>query len=150
MASKLSRVFVVAALALALLAGVALAAAKKGATYAGTIAHGHEAISLKVSANGKTVKVNVMTAPLYCQGGGGPTRQLTAPATIAKNGSFKGSITYEFTINHKNVTKLYFSGKFSGKTVKGSVRSEFGLLSAEAHKNLLQCDGSSGYSAKTK
>ncbi|HEY4996995.1 MAG TPA: hypothetical protein VII03_03300, partial [Solirubrobacteraceae bacterium] len=72
------------------------------------------------------------------------------PVAIAKNGSFKGSITYEFIPLHKKVTKLYFSGKFSGKTVKGSVRSEFGLLSAEAHKNLLQCNGSTSYTAKTK
>jgi hypothetical protein len=48
------------------------------------------------------------------------------------------------------VTKLYFSGKFSGKKVKGSARSEFGLISAQAHSNLQQCDGSTSFSAKAK
>jgi len=150
MRSKLSRAILIAGLALLVLTAVAFAGVKKGATYAGTIAHGNEPISLKVSANGKSVKVSVANAPLYCQGGGGPTQQLTKSAAIAKNGSFKGSITYEITATHQKITKLYFSGKFSGKNVKGSVRSEFGLLSPEAHKNLLQCNGSTSYSAKAK
>jgi hypothetical protein len=150
MRRKLSRALLIAGLALLVLAAVALAGVKKGATYAGTIVHGNEPISLKVSANGKSVKVSVLTAPLYCQGGGGPTQQLTKPAAIAKNGSFKGSITYEIAATRQKVTKLYFSGKFSGKNVKGSVRSEFGLLSPEAHKSLLQCNGSTSYSAKAK
>ncbi|HEY4996710.1 MAG TPA: hypothetical protein VII03_01870, partial [Solirubrobacteraceae bacterium] len=76
MRSKLSLALAIAGLALLLLVGAALAGVKKGATYAGQIAHGSEPISLKVAANGKSVKVSVATAPLYCQGGGGPTRQL--------------------------------------------------------------------------
>jgi hypothetical protein len=132
-------------------AAVATAAGpKKGATYSGTIAQGHTAITLKVSANGKSVTANVPAAPLYCQGGGGPERLITKPAAIGKDGSFKGTITYEFTPSHKDTTKLYFSGKFSGKSVTGRARSEFGLLSPEARKNLAQCNGSASFSAKTK
>jgi hypothetical protein len=148
---QLGRALVLAVLALVVAATAALAAGpKKGATYSGTIVQGKTTITLKVSASGKAVTVSVPSAPLYCQGGGGPERQITKPAAIAKDGSFKGTITYEFTPTHKNTTKLYFSGKFSGKSVKGSARSEFGLISPEAHKNLAQCNGSASFSAKTK
>jgi hypothetical protein len=148
---QLGRVLGLTVLALLVSAAVAIAAGpKKGATYSGTIVQGKTAITLKVSANGKAVTVGVPSAPLYCQGGGGPERQITKPATIGKDGSFKGTITYEFTPTHKNTTKLYFSGKFSGKSVTGHARSEFGLISPEAHKNLAQCNGSASFSAKTK
>jgi hypothetical protein len=148
---QLGRAFVLAVLALVVAATAALAAGpKKGATYSGTTVQGKTTITLKVSASGKFVTVSVPSAPLYCQGGGGPERQITKPAAIAKDGSFKGAITYEFIPNHSKPTKLYFSGKFSGKSVTGHARSEFGLISLEAHKNLLQCDGSTSFSAKTK
>lgn len=148
---QLGRTLGLTVFALLVSAAVAMAAGpKKGATYSGTIVQGKTTITLKVSSNGKSVTVGVPSAPLYCQGGCGPERQLTKPAAIAKNGSFKGTIVYEFTPTHKNTTKLYFSGKFSGKSVKGTARSEFGLISAEAHKTLAQCDGSASFSAKTK
>jgi hypothetical protein len=151
MSTQLRRVVSLTALVVLFAATAAFAAgAKKGATYAGTTVQNKEPIALKVSRNGKAVTVSVQSAPLYCEGGGGPTRQITKPATIAKDGSFKGTITYEFTPTHQKVTKLYFSGKFSGKSVKGSARSEYGLVSPEAHANLKQCDGSTSYSAKTK
>jgi hypothetical protein len=148
---QLGRTLGLTVLALPVIAAVAMAAGpKKGATYSGTIVQGKTTIKLKVAPNGKAVTVSVPSAPLYCQGGGGPERQITKPAAIGKDGSFKGTITYEFTPTHKNTTKLYFSGKFSGKSVKGSARSEFGLISPEAHKNLAQCNGSASFSAKTK
>ncbi len=151
MRSQLGRALVLAVLVPAVAAAAALAAGpKKGATYSGTIVQGKTSITLKVSANGKSVTVGVPSAPLYCQGGGGPERQITKPATIAKDGSFKGTITYEFIPNHTKPTKLYFSGKFSGKSVKGHARSEFGLISAEARKSLAECDGSASFSATTK
>ncbi|MFI4990835.1 MAG: hypothetical protein ACHQHO_07975 [Solirubrobacterales bacterium] len=132
-------------------AAVALATGpKKGATYSGTTAHGKEPITLKVSKSGRTVTVSVASAPLYCQGGGGPERQVTAPAPIANDGSFSGSINYEDIPTHKRTTKLYFAGRFSGKTVKGTARSLFGLSSLEALRNLHKCDGSTSFSAKTK
>jgi hypothetical protein len=138
---------------LALLIGVTAAAAagpKKGATYTGTTVQGKQPIALKVSKSGKAVTVSVQFAPLYCEGGGAGERQLTKPASIAKDGSFKGTITYEFVPTHKKTTKLYFSGKFSGKSVKGTARSEFGLISPAAAKELQKCDGSTSFSAKTK
>jgi hypothetical protein len=43
---------------------------------------------------------------------------------------------------HKNTARLIFSGKFSGKTVKGTARSEFLLAK--------QCSGSTNFTAKGK
>jgi len=151
MVRQVCRVAVLVALVALATTAVALAAGpKKGATYSGTTAHGKEPIKLKVSKNGKSVTVSIASAPLYCQGGGGPERQSTEPAPIAKDGSFSGSINYEFVPTHKKTTKLYFTGKFSGKTVKGSARSLFGLSSLQETKNLHQCNGSTTFSAKTK
>ena len=151
MGTQFRRVSSLAAIVLLLFAAVALAAgAKKGATYAGTTVHGKEPVTLKVSHNGKFVTASVQFAPLYCEGGGAGERQITKPAAIAGNGKFSAIITYEFTPTHAKTDRLYVSGKFSGKNVSGSARSEFGLVSAEAHKNLLQCDGSTTFSAKTK
>jgi len=151
MRTQLGRALGLTVLALLVSAAVATAAGpKKGATYSGTIVQGKTTITLKVSANGKSVTANVPSAPVYCQGGGGPERQISKPAAIGKDGSFKGTITYEFTPSHKDTTKLYVSGKFSGKSVTGHARSEFGLISPEARKNLAQCNGSASFSAKTK
>ena len=136
------------ALALALVvsivpAAVALAAsAVKGATYKGAVVHSKEPISLKVANNGKAVTVNIAIAPLYCEGGGAGTRQITRAAPISKSGSFKGSIAYEFQPTHKTTARLFFSGRFSGRTVKGTARSEFPLAK--------ECDGSTTFSAKAK
>jgi hypothetical protein len=151
MRKQLRRVVSLAALVVLLAAAAALAAGpKKGATYTGRTVQNKEPIALKVAGSGKAVTVSIQSAPLYCEGGGGGTRQISKPAPIANDGSFKGTITYEFIPTHQKVTKLYFSGKFSGKSVRGTARSEFGLISPEAHSKLKQCDGSTSYSAKTK
>lgn len=151
MSSSVRRAAIVAVVALLICATAALAGgAKKGATYSGQTVQGKEPITLKVSRNGKSVTVGVLFAPLYCQGGGAGERQITQPATIAKDGSFKSTILYEFTPTHAKTSKLYVSGKFSGKQVKGSARSEFGLISASARKELAKCNGSTSFSAKTK
>jgi hypothetical protein len=138
------RVLVLAlALALATMASGAIALASKpvkGATYIGATAHGKAPIELKVSANGKSVTVKMLSPPLYCQGGGGPELQITKVAAIAKSGSFKGSNAYESRFNHKITALLLFSGKFSGRTVTGSARSEFLLAKT--------CDGSTSFSAR--
>jgi hypothetical protein len=129
--------------ALAVAASPALATAGgpvKGAKYTGTTAHSSEPISLKVSANGRSVTVSAAFAPLYCEGGGAGTRQITKPAVISTSGAFKGDIAYEFAPEHKITAKLLFSGKFSGHTVKGTARSEFLLAK--------QCNGSTSFSAK--
>jgi hypothetical protein len=122
---------------------VALAAGPvKGASYKGATAHGKDAISLKVSRSGKTVTVSVPTPPGYSQGCGGPTRQISKAAAISSSGSFKGSIAYEFQLVRKIVVKLFISGRFSGRTVKGTARSEYAFSKA--------CGGSTSFSAKAK
>jgi hypothetical protein len=151
MSKILGRCTGLALLALLATAAVALAAGpKKGATYTGATVQNKEPITLKVSSSGRTVRASVVSAPLYCEGGGGGERQITKPATISKSGRFSATIAYEFIPTHKVVTKLYISGRFSGKTVKGSARSEFGLLNAAALRNLKQCDGSTSFTARTR
>jgi hypothetical protein len=150
MGKRLRLALGLAGLALILTAASALAGVKKGATYTGTLARSKEPIALKVSGNGKSVALSVEFAPLYCEGGGPGERQISKPASISKNGSFKGAITYEFTTTHEKTDKLYVQGKFSGKSVKGTARSEFGLQSDEARKNLAKCDGSTTFTAKAK
>jgi hypothetical protein len=136
---------ILALVLLATLASGAAALASKpvnGATYTGTTAHGKAAIELKVSANGKRVTVKMVSPPLYCEGGGGPTLQITKAAAISKSGSFNGSIAYEFRFTHKITSHLFFSGKFSGRSVTGSARSEFALAKV--------CDGSTSFTARAK
>jgi hypothetical protein len=143
--ARLAAAPVLASLVATLLAGTAVALTAKpvkGATYTGTTVHGRAAISLRVSKSGKTVTVNAPFAPLYCEGGGAGTRQITKAATISKGGSFKGSISYEFAPTHKITARLFVNGKFSGRTVKGTARSEFPLAKT--------CDGSTSFSATAK
>jgi hypothetical protein len=152
MGSMLRRAAALAASALLLAAAVALAAApKKGATYVGATAHNDETITFKVSSNGKSVTANVAFPPLYCQGGSGPTRQVTKPASIGKSGSFSGSIGYEFIETHKITARLYFKGKFVSTALTGTARSEFGVgASPQAKKSLADCDGSTAFTAVAK
>src|SRR5690242_19867494 len=90
-------------------AGLAVAAQPlKSKTYKGETAHAKLPVTLTVSANGKTVKASVPFAPLYCEGGGGPVKQVTKPATISREGAFKGSIGYVF--NGRTAYKVTFSG----------------------------------------
>jgi hypothetical protein len=150
MGRQLCRIIGFAVLAMLATAVVALAAGpKKGATYSGMTVHGKEPIMLRVAKNGKSVTVNVPSAPLYCQGGGPAERQITAPAPIAKDGSFTSTIAYEFVPTHKKTARVYVNGRFSGKSVKGTARSLFGS-SLETFKSLHRCDGSTTFTAKTK
>jgi hypothetical protein len=121
-----------------LVAATAAVAAKpvKGATYTGTISHGSLPITLKVSANGKSVNVNVRTPPLFCQGGGGGTTQSTKAATITRGGTFNAKISYLFH------GKVVFSAKVTGKFGPG--RSESGKITA-VYKTA-SCSGTSSYS----
>ncbi len=143
MMSSLRRAAMLAAIALLSCAALALAAGpKKGATYSGTLSQGKQPITLKVAQSGKAVTANVQVAPFYCEGGSAGEREITKSSSIAKNGSFKATITYEFVPTHAKTTKLIVQGKFSGKSVKGTARSEFSLAK--------QCNGSTTFSAKTK
>jgi hypothetical protein len=131
--------------ALALVAVLALAAAalaahpKKGRIFAGLTAHEKVSVILTVSKNGRTVTVSVPDAPLYCQGGGPPTKQVTKPAVISNGGSFSGSIAYQ--LQGKTAYKVSFGGKFTKPTVAiGNVRSEY--------QHAPQCSGSTSFTAK--
>ncbi len=126
-------------LALALCSLALAAPAKKGATYSGNTVHLKEPITLKVSRSGKTVTVSETFAPLYCEGGGAGEREITKAVPVSSSGKFKAVISYEFVPEKKITSKLYVSGKFNGKKVGGTARSEFLL----AH----QCDGSTSFSA---
>jgi hypothetical protein len=151
MGRQLRRVLGIAVLIALATAAVALATGpKKGATYSGTLERAKEPITLKVAKNGKSVRVSVQVAPFYCEGGGAGERQISTAAPIAKDGSFSSTIAYEFVPTHAKTTKLSVKGKFSGKTVKGTARSEFGLQSLQAARELAKCNGSTTFSAKTK
>jgi hypothetical protein len=79
-------------------------------------------------------------APLYCEGGGGPVKQVTKPATISREGSFKGTVGYVF--NGKTAYKVSFSGRFvKPNKATGTLRSEYSAKS---------CNGSTTFSASTK
>jgi hypothetical protein len=120
---------------------VALAAGPlKGHTYRGTTAHGRAAISLKVSGNGRSVSVSIPNPPGYSFGCAGPATQRTRPASISGGGSFAGTINYEFALLRKTVVKVFFSGRFSGHSVRGTVRSQY-VFSRP-------CSGSTSFSAK--
>jgi hypothetical protein len=129
-----------AAAALAVTAGAAWAGAARNALYSGHTAHGTRPIYLRVSADGRSVTVDVPFPPLFCQGGGGLERRITRPAPIAGDGSFRGSITYEYRPNRRRNIRLTFSGRFSGRSARGAVRAEY--LRAP------QCNGSTSYSAR--
>jgi hypothetical protein len=151
MGRQLRRVLGIAVLVGLATAAVALAAGpKKGATYSGALERAKEPIALKVSKNGKSVTVSVQVAPFYCEGGSAGERQISTPVPIAKDGSFSSTIAYEFVPTHQKTTKLTVTGKFSGKKVKGTARSIFGLQSLQAARELAKCDGSTTFSAKTK
>jgi hypothetical protein len=141
MSRQLRRALAVVVTMTALLAAAVAQAAGpvKGAKYTGTTARDSQPISFKVSTSGKSVTVSIAFAPMYCQGGGAGTVQVTKPAAISHSGSFKSTIAYEFAPEHKITSKLYVSGKFSGNKVKGTARSEFLLAK--------QCDGSTSFSA---
>ena len=137
------RGLVAAAALLAATAAIAVASgARAGALYFGHSKQGARPVYLHVSSTGRSVRFDVPFPPLFCQGGGALERQITHRATISSRGTFSGSILYEYKLNHRKTARLYFSGRFSGGTVRGTVRSEY----FRAH----QCDGSTGYSAKPR
>jgi hypothetical protein len=130
----------VPAIALATSAVALAAGPVKGRTYRGTTAHGRDAISLRVSGNGGSVSVSVPTPPGYSTGCGGPAVQRTKAARISGGGSFKGTINYEFALLRKTVVKVIFSGRFSGRSVRGTIRSQYVFSRA--------CSGSTSFSAR--
>jgi hypothetical protein len=143
MTKQLRRVLIFTPVVVMASAAVALAASPvRGGTYRGTTAHGRDAISLKVAGNGRSVKVSVPTPPGYSSGCGGPAQPSTRSARISRGGSFSGSISYEFALFHKTVVKVFFSGRFSGRSVKGTIRAQYVYSKA--------CSGSTSFSARAR
>ncbi len=120
-------------------AAAALAAKPKdGKVYTGDTAHEQLPVKVTVAQNGKTVKLSIPDAPLYCQGGGGPVTQSTKPAPVSSTGHFSGTIKYVF--RGKVAYKVTFKGYFAtSKVATGTVRSEYITKS---------CDGSTAWTAE--
>jgi hypothetical protein len=141
MTKQLRRALLFAPVIVLATGAVALAAGPvRGGIYRGSTAHGRDAISLRVSGNGRSVKVSVPNPPGYSSGCAGPTVASTRAASISGRGSFSGSISYVFPLFQKTVVKVFFSGRFSGRSVKGTVRSQYIYSKA--------CSGSTSFSAR--
>ncbi len=127
--------------AAAILATAASAWAAKplaGKVYTGDTARDQLPVKLTVSRNGRTVKMTLPFAPLYCQGGGGPVKTQTAPAPISSKGAFAGTIDYIF--DGKVAYRVTYSGYFATKTVAtGKVRSIY---------TSKQCSGTTAFTAE--
>jgi len=133
------------------MAAAALAGPLNGKTYKGsTGSKGTEAahhkvsvishsISLKVASNGKKVSVHISFGrPLYyCTTQEQVHVEETSPAKISSNGSFKATIAERFTqsVGPAPITQV-ISGRFNGKTVTGTIRTE-----------AAECSGSTTFSA---
>jgi hypothetical protein len=133
------------------MAAAALAGPLNGKTYkgatgsTGTEAEHHKvrvashSISLKVTSNGKKVSVHISFGrPLfYCSTQEQVHVAETTPAKISSNGSFKATIGERFTqsVGPAPITQV-ISGRFSGKTVTGTIRTE-----------AAECSGSTSFSA---
>jgi hypothetical protein len=119
-------------------ASVTLAAGPvKGGVYKGTTLHNGLLIIVKVSKSGKSVTVRLPDPPSYCGVGIGLRHQTTKAATISKRGSFQATIADEFSTEPTAPVTQFVSGKFSGRTVRGTVHTAAGT-----------CSGSSSFSAK--
>lgn len=133
------------------LCAAALAGPLKGKTYKGstpstgrdsehhTVKVASHSINLKVSSNGGKVSVHLSFGqPLfYCGTQEQVHVQETSPTKISANGSFKATILERFTksIGPAPITQV-ISGRFSGKKVSGTIRTEAG-----------ECSGSTSFSA---
>jgi hypothetical protein len=143
MTKQLRRALLFAPVIVIATGAVALAAGPvRGGTYRGTTAHGRAAITLKVSGNGRSVKVSIPNPPGFSSGCGGPAVPSTRAAGISGSGSFSGSISYEFALIRRIVVRVFFSGRFSGRSVSGIVRSQYAFSRA--------CGGSTSFSARAR
>lgn len=145
------------ALALALLISTAALAAGvlKGKTYQGkTVSSGRDgeghtqrfkaaaAIALRVAGSGRTVTVSLpSTAPLlYCFTKEQIQVQSTKPAKISGSGSFRATVDQRFVAGPGEPAIVQvISGRFSGGTVTGTIRTE-----------AAECSGSTTFSAKAR
>jgi hypothetical protein len=144
------------ALALVLLVstGALAAGVLKGKTYQGKSAssgrddEGHTqrfkaaAIALRVAGSGRTVTVSLpSTAPLlYCFTKEQIEVQSTKPAKISGSGSFRATVDQRFVAGPGEPAIVQvISGRFSGGTVTGTIRTE-----------AAECSGSTSFSAAAR
>lgn len=111
-------------------ASIAIASnAVKGASYVGSYSDGAtDAISFKVSPNGKKVADLVVSTPIKCQGGcGGIGSASPASASISKKGKFKVTLNLVFPPgSNKSEGTETVIGKFLKHGVaSGTVSSHF-------------------------
>ena len=84
-------------------------------------------LTLKVSGNGKTVTVHFSSdrAVLYCLATETLHLQTTSPAAISSSGSFTARVDEGFHAGDKKPAIVQvIAGKFSGRTVYGTIRTE--------------------------
>lgn len=118
-----------AIVALAVVAVASASSAVKGASYLGSYSDGAtDAISFKVSANGKKVIDLAVSTPVKCKGGcGGIGSASPASASISKNGKFKVELNLVFPPgSNKSEGTETVTGKFLKHGVAtGTVSSHF-------------------------
>ena len=124
---RLCGVAAVATLAVATAASAS--SAVKGASYIGSYSDGAtDAISFKVSANGKKVIDLAVSTPIKCQGGcGGVGSASRTSASISKNGQFKVKLNLVFPPgSNKSEGTETVTGRFLKHDVAtGTVSSHF-------------------------
>ncbi len=127
---RLSGIGALAAVATLAVASVAIAShAVKGASYIGSYSDGAtDAISFKVSPNGKKVVELTVSTPITCQGGcGGIGSGSPASAKISKKGAFKVTLNLDFPPgSNKSEGTETVTGKFLKQGfATGTVSSHF-------------------------
>jgi hypothetical protein len=151
------------AIALSLILAIALAASAlaawplKGKSYQGAVpatgvkseGHRHRLplhaggnITLQVAGNGRSVTVRFSSSNpvLYCNTTKALQVQTTKPARISRSGSFRASIDERFAAGPgPQAIVQVVSGKFSGRTVRGTISTQ-----------APPCSGSASFSARAK
>ena len=110
----------------------------KGATYNGTVKQNAISLLFKVSASGRRVtKLTLSNLPLFCQGGGAPSKISFDSARI-RRGRFHTSATQTFHGSVAATAKL--AGKF---TANGGAKGSLNVTYPKAHS----CSGSTTFTA---
>jgi hypothetical protein len=131
------------------ISAAAFAAALRGKTYEGGVPssgvssrrhrvktlHAGGNISLRVSSNGTSVTVR-FSSPypvLYCETGKALVSQSTKPARISGSGTFTAAIAQRFSYGPgpPSIVQVV-SGRFSGRNVSGTIRTEAADCSGSA------------------
>jgi hypothetical protein len=96
-------------------------------------------ITLKVSSDGQTVRVGFPSPyPLfYCPVGIQLRAQITSPAPISSNGGFTATVVDKLNPEPAVPVKQIVTGRFSGHTVTGTIRTKAG-----------NCGGTATFAAK--